>query len=101
MTDDLGYRSLPSDQVAIRVVVQKTRPLLFFCSVSKQLHDELVHNNDVVAALDEFRMLVGQARTRSRATAGHSNKPRCQPRRGGDRYEGMSQETSGYTCAML
>ena len=37
-----------------------------FCSIMKQLHDEHEHPVDDFAALADFKLLVGKARTRAR-----------------------------------
>ena len=82
ITHDLGKRSLPSDHVAIRTVLQHVS-----FSLVKQLHDAHDYRIDAFGAFADFTFLVGKA-SRARC-ASHSSKPWCQTVRGGDRNEDL------------
>ena len=60
-----------------------------------EFHDELVYPDEAFAALADFQLLVGKAKTRAchellRATP---FKPRCKTFRSGDNDESISQQT--------
>ena len=80
VTDNLGERSIPSDHVAIRVVIRK--PLEFcgavkripnwmskhhvFCTILKQISDDHQYPDEPFAALADFKMIIEKARKRTR-----------------------------------
>ena len=76
---------------------------LGFCSILKHLYHEHVYLGETFAAAADFKLLVGKAKTHTcqellRAPSLQATVPNfCS----GDRYESISQETLGYTYAML
>ena len=72
VTDNLGERSLPSDHVAVRIVIQKpldhcgTSKLIpswipehpVFCTSLKQISDGHQHPVEPFAALADFKLII-------------------------------------------
>ena len=80
--DNLGERSIPSDHVAVRVVIRKPldcrgtvmripswmskHPV--FCTILKQISDDHHYPNEPFGALADFKLIIEKARRRTRGS---------------------------------